>query len=155
MVWKRIMAVILVIALVSSSGVARYYHSTGGASQKPAVESLELLGYNYARGLAQLSITLWNRGSDSVSIMDIFYDGGKLAKGVIGSSPKIQTNNIIFAASDHWNLDNGGGGEPTIRPNTIAILYLGVSSLQSPSLHTLLIVASSETYAFNLEFRNE
>jgi hypothetical protein len=138
-------------------------HRSTLESALPEVSGLKLVGYNFNRDLVQVSVTLWYKGSSPLEITAIYYDNMRLIKGIVGSptdptilgyTPQgnlsINSNDIIFPASEHWNMFTGGATMPVIQPNGFVTIYLGISS--SPgSTHTLTVVAGTQEYAFKLQ----
>lgn len=131
---------------------------TGPAVANTKSGTLQVLGYNYNRDLVQISVTLWNRGSAQINITGVSYDGLALKRGTVGSpndllngSATLTPNDIIFAATDHWNMYTQGPTVPLMRPNGIATLYLGVSSTTPGLTHTLVVISGVQQYVFELE----
>ncbi len=112
---------------------------------------LQLLGYNYSRDLAQLTVSIWNKGSVSISVTGILYDGASLTQGVTGSTQTLTANNLIFASTGQWNMDTGGPSSPTIEANSIVTLYLGVGPTAAGSQHSLEITAGAVQFSFPLQ----
>lgn len=167
MIWRRIAIATPLTILALSIVFAETYREPSNPGSRSSTQPLQLLGYNYNRQLVQLSVTLWNKGDKPVTIREVIYHDLKLTKGLIGSAidhtilakgagytPEsvIPTNDLIFAAADHWNMDTVGPSSPIIQPNGIATLYLGVTSTNSGSKHLLQIVAVGEEYVFTIEF---
>lgn len=151
-------------------------HKTGPAAAQPRAGDLQIMEYNYNKDLVQISVALWNRGGAPLTITGISYDGLTLVRGTVGSpndlialdntpsmpgmmlrgtsgnsSGYLTSNDIIFPASDHWNMDTAGASAPTIEPNGIATLYLGVTSTTPGSTHALEIIVGAQHYLFELE----
>ena len=124
-------------------------------------QTLCLVNYNYNKDLIQASVTLYNAGTEPLTIMDVFYDGNKLTEGFVGSpndptimplpGPSINSNDIIFPAASQWNMNTEGPTTPTILPGGIATLYLGVATFNTGSPHILKIVVQGGSYAFVIE----
>ena len=124
-------------------------------------QTLCLVNYNYNRDLIQASITLYNAGTEPLTITDVFYDGSRLTEGFVGSpndptimplpGPTISANDIIFPAASQWNMNTEGPTTPTILPGGIATLYLGVATFNTGSPHILKIVVQGGSYAFIIE----
>jgi len=120
--------------------------------------TLCIVQYNYNRDLIQASVTLYNAGSQPLTITDLFYDGNRLTEGVVGApndptimplpGPAISANDIIFPALGQWNMNTEGPTTPTILPGGIATLYLGVSTFNTGSPHILKIIVQGGSYAF-------
>ncbi len=138
-------------------------HRSSLESSLPDVSGLQLVGYNFNRDLVQISVTLWNRGSNPLEITAIYYDNIRLIRGIVGSptdptilgytpqgTASISSNDIVFPASYHWNMFTGGGSRSIIQPNGFVTLYLGVSSPVSGVSHALLVVAGAQGYVFEL-----
>jgi hypothetical protein len=121
-------------------------------------QTLCLVNYNYNRDLIQASVTLYNAGTEPLTITDVFYDGNRLTEGFVGSpndptimplpGPAISANDIIFPAPSQWNMNTEGPTTPTILPGGIATLYLGVATFNTGSPHILKIVVQGGSYAF-------
>jgi hypothetical protein len=124
---------------------------------------LQLVGYNFNRDLVQVSVTLWNKGSNPVDITAIYYDNVRLTRGVVGAptdptiigyseqtNSSITSNDIIFPDSYHWNMYTYGGSVPVIQPNGFVTLYLGVSSNVPGTNHTLIVLTANQEYVFDL-----
>ena len=167
---ERIILAVPLIILALSVGLAETYRGATIPATPPNAEMLQLLGYNYNRQLTQLSVTLWNRGENPVTLREVFYDEVKLSRGLIGMAvdhavlamnpsyaPKsvAPTNALVFAAADHWNMDVTGTGDSIIQSKGVATLYLGVTSTDAGTKHLLRIVAEAGRYVFTLEFRGE
>ncbi len=164
-----LMIVALFIALTQIQIVPLWLanHRSSLESSGPDVAGLQLVGYNYNKDLAQVSVSLWNKGDSPLVITTVYYDDAKLVKGVIGSpadnttpnmatahshgNSSISSNDIIFPSSNHWNMFTGGGIVPVIEPNAIVMLYLGVTAETQSSNHSLTIVAGTEQYVFELK----
>jgi hypothetical protein len=134
----------------------------------PTVNGLQVLGYNYNKDLDEISVAFWNRGSQSIAITGVSYDGLSLTMGKIGSPNDLMfmgntlnldpikanatttPNEIIFPASDHWNMFTYGSTVPVVDPNGMATLYLGVTSADPGTAHTLVVQAGSAQYVFQL-----
>jgi hypothetical protein len=131
------------------------------------VSGLQLVGYNFNRDLVQVSVTLWNRGTNPLNITAIYFDKVRLIKGtigsptdptIIGSMPvmptqgnlSITSNDIVFPASYRWNMFTGRGNQPIIQPNGFVTLFLGVSSPTPGSMHTLIVLAGAQEFVFEL-----
>jgi hypothetical protein len=119
---------------------------------------LLLLGYNYNKDLATLSVTLWDKGSTATNITGIFYDEGILTRGTVGSptdllsaNGTVSANDIVFPAADHWNMYTGGPSLSSIEPNGMATLYLGIGPTIPGSVHTLIVASANQNYAFNVQ----
>lgn len=160
----------IVIVFAQAFVVPRWIaiQETAPTSWGPEVKGLQLLGYNYNRDLAEMSIAFWNRGSQAINITGVSYDGTLLAMGNVGSpndltfkgntlihdsmtmNSTITPNEIIFPASDHWNMFTHGPSVPRMDPNGMATLYLGVSSANLGTAHTLIIEAGIQQYVFRL-----
>ena len=138
-------------------------HKSSLESSLPDVSGLQLVGYNFNRDLVQVSVTLWNKGSNPLDITAIYYDNIRLIKGVVGSptdptilgytpqgNSTVTSTDIVFPASYHWNMFTGGGTLPIILPNGFVTLYLGVSSPMPGITHTLLLIAGTQEYVFEL-----
>lgn len=151
MIWKTILVTLLMILFVASAATARSYHAANGINSIAGSQTLELLGYNYDRDADMVSVALWNRGDSPVDFTAVIYDGTKLDKGLTGSTTRLPTNDLIFVAADHWNMDTSGPSRPTMQPNSLATLYLGVPAGKLGSIHTLEIVSTGEAYEFKLE----
>lgn len=151
MIWKTILVTLLTILFVASAAVARSYHAANGIDQTAGSQTLEMLGYNYDRDADMVSVALWNRGDARVDFTAVIYDGTKLSRGLTGSTITLPTNDLIFVAADHWNMDTGGPSRPTMQPNSIATFYLGVPAGKPSSMHTLVIVSPGEAYEFKLQ----
>jgi hypothetical protein len=141
---------------------------TAPTSWGPNVSGLQLLGYNYNRDLVEISVAFWNRGSQSLTIAGVSYDGVPLTMGKVGSpndlmfagnslnvdpvkmNSTITPNEIIFPASDHWNMYTYGPTVPKMEANGMATLYLGVTSVTPGTTHTLVIEAGGQQYVFQL-----
>jgi hypothetical protein len=124
-------------------------------------QTLCLVNYNYNRDLIQASVTLYNAGTEPLTITDVFYDGNRLMEGFVGSpndptimplpGPTISANDIIFPAASQWNMNTEGPTTPTILPGGIATLYLGVATFNTGSPHILKVVVQGGSYAFIIE----
>ena len=155
--------------LVVSVAIAENYRGANDSRTESETQAPKLLGYNYNRQLVQLSVTLQNQGTKPLTISGVVYDNVTLAKGLVGvaidhnlasdvgqSSKNIKpTNELIFAAADHWNMDTLGSDSPIVQPNGIATLYLGVTSTHRDSSHLLRIITSEAEYGFALEFKGD
>jgi hypothetical protein len=139
-------------------------HRSSLESSLPDVSGLQLVGYNFNRDLVQVSVTLWNKGSNPVDIAAIYFDNVRLTRGVIGAptdptilgysqqaNSSITSNDIVFPASYHWNMFTGGGNLPIIQPNGFVTLFLGVSSPTPGSMHTLIVLAGAQEFVFELQ----
>jgi hypothetical protein len=116
-----------------------------------APKGLELMGYNFDKDLTQASVTLWYRGDSLASISQVIYDGEVLAEGLRASSYQQPSNDLIFAAAGHWNLDTGGPVGSSIQPNTVVVLYLGVATPVPGSQHTLEVIIGGQAFNFTLK----
>ncbi len=124
-------------------------------------QTLCLVNYNYNRDLIQASVTLYNAGTEPLTIKDVYYDGNRLTEGFVGSpndptimplpGPSVDSNDIIFPAVSQWNMNTEGPTTPTILPGGIATLYLGVATFNTGSPHILKIVVQGGSYAFIIE----
>jgi hypothetical protein len=119
---------------------------------------LLLLGYNYNKDPATMSVTLWNKGTRATNITGISYDQGVLIMGTVGSptdllsaNGTVSANDIVFPAADHWNMYTGGPGLPVIEPNGMATFYLGIGPTIHGSIHTLIVTSAIQNYAFNVQ----
>ncbi len=112
---------------------------------------LQLMGYEYSSDLAQLSVSVWNKGSQSVTVTGVVYDGSSLAQGVTGSTMTLPTNSIIFASAGQWNMDTGGPSSAMIESNSVATFYLGVGPTVVGSQHSFALVAGTQQFAFTLQ----
>jgi hypothetical protein len=139
-------------------------HRSTLESSLPDVSGLQLVGYNFNRDLVQVSVTLWNRGTSPLTITAIYFDNVKLIKGTVGSPTdptiirskpqgnlSITSNDIVFPASYRWNMFTGGGNIPIIQPNGFVTLFLGVSSPTPGSVHTLIVLAGTQEFVFELQ----
>ncbi|MBI2649113.1 MAG: hypothetical protein HYU03_03185 [Thaumarchaeota archaeon] len=151
MIWKTILVTLLMILFVASAATARSYRATSGINSIAGSQAPEMLGYNYDRDADMVSVALWNRGDSPVNLTAVIYDGTKLSMGLTGSTITLPTNDLIFVAVDHWNMDTGGPSRPTMQPNSLATLYLGVPAGKPGSMHTLVIVSPGEAYEFKLQ----
>jgi hypothetical protein len=124
-------------------------------------QTLCVVEYNYNRDLVQASVTLYNAGTEPVTITAVFYDGNMLTKGFVGApndptimplpGPPISANDIIFPAPNQWNMNTEGPTTPTILPGGIATLYLGVATFNTGSPHILKIDVQGGSYSFVIE----
>lgn len=124
-------------------------------------QTLCLVNYNYNRDLIQASVTLYNTGTNPLTITDVFYDGNRLSQGLVGSpndptimplsGPNTSASDIIFPAAGQWNMNTEGPTTPTILPGGLATLYLGVSTFNPGSPHILKINVQGGSYAFIVE----
>lgn len=112
---------------------------------------LQLLGYNYSRDLAQLSVSIWNKGGQSISLTSVIYDGVGLTEGVTGSTQTLSANSLIFPSAGQWNMDTGGPSSPTIEAKSVVTFYLGVGPSAAGSQHTFAIAAGAAQYTFTLQ----
>jgi hypothetical protein len=139
-------------------------HRSSLETPLPHASGLQLVGYNFNRDLVQVSVTLWNRGSNTLNVTAIYFDNLKLLKGTIGwpKDPTIvgpatlgnnttTSNDIVFPAAYHWNMLNPAGTQPTIQQNGFITLYLGVSSFVPGSIHTLIVLAGNQQFVFELQ----
>jgi hypothetical protein len=139
-------------------------HRSSFESSLPNASGLQLVGYNFNRDLVQVSVTLWNRGSNPLNITAIYFDNLRLIKGVVGAPTdptilgykpqgnlSLTSNDIVFPASYHWNMFTAGGTLPIIQPNGFISLYLGVSSPSPGSVHTLIVLAGIQQFVFELQ----
>ena len=124
-------------------------------------QTLCVVEYNYNRDLVQASVTLYNAGTEPVTITDVFYDGIRLTKGFVGApndptiiplpGPAVSANDIIFPAPNQWNMNTEGPTTPTILAGGIATLYLGVATFNIGSPHVLKIDVEGGSYSFVIE----
>jgi hypothetical protein len=114
-----------------------------------SARGVQLMGYNFDKDLTQASVTLWYRGSASMTISDVALNGTSLKEGVSTLTQTGSTNDVVFASASSWNLDNGNSGS-TVQPNTIIMLYLGVGSPAAGSAYVLQVTAGGQTYTFTL-----
>jgi hypothetical protein len=139
-------------------------HRSSLETPLPRESNLQLVGYNFNRNLVQVSVTLWNKGSNTLNITAIYFDNLKLLIGTIGwpTDPTIigpvaqgnttmTSNDIVFPAAYHWNMLNPAGTQPSIQKDGFITLYLGVTSFVPGSVHTLIVVAGSQQFAFELQ----
>ena len=163
MIWRKMVLATPLIILAVGILLAENYRQASNLG--PSTQTLHIVGYSYNRHLVQLSVTLWNKGDESLIISGVIYDDVRLSMGLIGPAidhafvgagnnpgSAIPANDLIFAAADHWNMDTMGPGTPVIQPNGIATLYLGVTSTDPGSKHLLQIVTVGQEYVFTLEF---
>ena len=138
-------------------------HRSELESSLPSASGLQLVGYNFNRDLVQVSVTLWNKGSNPLDIAAIYFDNVRLTRGVIGAptdptilgypqpaNSSITSNDIIFPASYHWNMFTAAGTVPVIQPNGFVTLYLGVTSNVPYTSHTLIVFTANQEYEFEL-----
>ena len=126
-------------------------------------QTLCLVNYNYNSDVQSSSVTLYNSGTMSLTITDVYYDGNMLTEGLVGSpndptimplpGPATSASDIIFPAAGQWNMNTDGPTTPTILAGGIATLYLGVSTFQPGSPHILKIDVQGGSYAFIIESR--
>ncbi len=157
-----------ILVAFTQSQIVPYWlvnHKSSLESSLPSAGGMQLLGYNFNKDLAQVSVTLWNKGSGAISVTAIYYDNVKLIEGVVGSptdlmipgypatqgNSSLTSNDIIFPASEHWNMLTGGNTLPVMQPNDIVTLYLGVSATVAGSTHTLMVVAGTQAFEFELQ----
>ena len=139
-------------------------HRSTLESTLPEASGLQLVGYNFNRDLVQVSVTLWNRGTNPLNITAVYFDKLRLIKGTVGSPTDptiigaeptgnltITANDIVFPAAYHWNMYNTAGTQATIQPNGFVTLYLGVSSPEPGSVHTVVVLAGAQEFVFQLQ----
>jgi len=125
-------------------------------------QTLCLVEYNYNRDVISVSVTLYNAGTDPLTITNVFYDGNLLSEGFVGApndptilplpGPAVSANDIIFPAPNQWNMNTEGPTTPTILPGDIATLYLGVTTFNTGSVHILrILVQGGGSYAFVIQ----
>jgi hypothetical protein len=114
---------------------------------------LQLMGYNYARDLVQLSVTFRNVGPSPLDLTEVRYDGTTLTKGYVVTSSSTSITGIVFAQANHWNLDTGGSSGGFIAPGAVVTLYLGVAHDSRSATHRLVLVCGGQEYAFDLVYR--
>jgi len=129
---------------------------TTGTAAVSGSGDLLMLGYNYNKDLATLSATFWNKGSKTMSITGVSFDGSLLIMGVVGSPTDlthtgnvVTSNDIVFPAANHWNMFTGGPTTPIIEPSSISTFYLGVGTTE-PGSHTLAFAVGTTNYAFEV-----
>jgi hypothetical protein len=139
-------------------------HRSTLESALPEASGLQLVGYNFNRDLVQVSVTLWNRGTNPLNITSVYFDKLKLIKGTVGSptdptitgtNPEgnltVTANDIVFPAAYHWNMYTAAGNQPIIQPNGFVTFYLGISSPLPGSVHTLIVLAGTQQFVFELQ----
>ncbi len=140
-------------------------HKSSLESPLPAAGGLQLLGYNFNRDLAQVSVTLWDKGSGTIAVTAVYFDNVKLIEGVVGAptdlmipsypatqgNSSLTSNDITFPVNAHWNMLTEGSTLPVMQPNDILTLYLGVSATVAGSTHTLMVVAGTQAFEFQLQ----
>ena len=125
-------------------------------------QTLCLVEYNYNRDVISVSVTLYNAGTNPLTITNVFYDGNMLTEGFVGApndptilplpGPAVSANDIIFPALNQWNMNTEGPTTPTILVGGIATLYLGVPTFNTGSAHILkIVVQGGGSYAFVIE----
>ena len=125
-------------------------------------QTLCLVEYNYNRDVISVSVTLYNAGTDPLTITNVFYDGNLLSEGFVGApndptilplpGPAVSANHIIFPAPNQWNMNTEGPTTPTILSGGIATLYLGVTTFNTGSAHILkILVQGGGSYAFVIQ----
>ncbi len=117
-------------------------------SHKP---ELQLLGYDYSSDLAQLSVSIWNKGSQALSVTGVVYDGSSLTEGVTGSTMALSANSLIFASAGQWNMDTGGPSSAMIEANSVATFYLGVGPTMTGSQHSFTLEDGVGQFTFALQ----
>jgi hypothetical protein len=139
-------------------------HRSSLETPLPHSPDLQLVGYNFNRDLVQVSVTLWNRSPNTLNVTAIYFDNLKLLEGTIGwprdptivgpetiENSTVNPNDIVFPAAYHWNMLNPAGTQPAIQQNGFITLYLGVTSFVPGSIHTLIVLAGSQQFVFELQ----
>jgi archaellum component FlaF (FlaF/FlaG flagellin family) len=164
---KNLMLIPIAVLIIAALLAQVFFVSTWVQQRRMSNEvsfcpqTLCLVNYNYNRDRNEISVTLYNSGSDPVTITDVVYDGNPLIQGIVGppndptimptGGPSVSASDIIFPDFNHWNMNTQGQTTPTILPGAIATLFLGESTFNVGSIHILKITAQGQTYAFILE----
>lgn len=156
--YTKAVIIVPVVLLFAAIAITQVYVMPA-ASDPPPNRDLQLLGY----GNNGTPLTLSNAGTTQITILKVTYDGRLLTQGIIGGTGPMfamsqnssstlcyaVTNDLIFPVGNHWNMDTGGLCTPSVPPNAVTTLYLGVFS-KTNSSHLVVIVTQEGNYTFTV-----
>ncbi len=123
----------------------------------PGIANLQMVGYNYNKDLASISVTLWDKSTSPVEVTGVSYDGTALIKGAVGSptdltnSSGVSEDDLVFPAANHWNMFTEGPSTPLIEPSALVTFYLGVGPALPGSVHTIIVASGTLNYVFQVQ----
>jgi hypothetical protein len=111
--------------------------------------TLNIKGYNFARGLSQLSLAVANEHVEPVLIKSIKVNGVELRFEPLSSSQLFRGSEAVFAPYGGWRCSYIVGSQCVIPPRGITNLYIGIA-WEPGTVYNIALITDKGVFTFKL-----
>ncbi|MEM1944219.1 MAG: hypothetical protein QW756_00575 [Nitrososphaerota archaeon] len=111
---------------------------------------INLKGYNFARDLAQLSLTVANEHTGPLVVKSISLNGTELRLEGLSDSKLFRGSEIVFAPYGGWRCPYILSSQCVVPPRGITTLYIGVA-WEPGSVYNIALITDKGVFTFELK----